>query len=46
LVTGGTMVGAKRTSADQMVATSIEGGDIHHLSWTGIIPSSDTTPTL
>src|SRR5271169_2356625 len=25
LVTGGTMVGAKRTSADQMVATSIEG---------------------
>jgi mannose-6-phosphate isomerase-like protein (cupin superfamily) len=32
LVTGGTMVGAKRTSAEQMTASSIEGGETHHLS--------------
>jgi mannose-6-phosphate isomerase-like protein (cupin superfamily) len=31
-VTGGTMVEAKRTSPDQMVATAIEGGETHHLS--------------
>src|SRR6202011_3252178 len=31
-VTGGTMVGSKRTSPDQMVASAIEGGETHHLS--------------
>ena len=31
-ITGGTMVRAKRTSPDQMTATSIEGGETFHLS--------------
>ena len=44
LVTGGTMVGAKRTSADQMVATSIEGGEIHHLSKGDVITIPAKTP--
>src|SRR4029077_11044627 len=43
-VTGGTMVGAKRTSADQMVATSIEGGDTHHLSKGDVITIPAKTP--
>jgi mannose-6-phosphate isomerase-like protein (cupin superfamily) len=43
-VTGGTMVGAKRTSADQMVATSIEGGETHHLSKGDVITIPAKTP--
>jgi mannose-6-phosphate isomerase-like protein (cupin superfamily) len=31
-VTGGTMVDAKRTAPDEMVATAIEGGEVHHLT--------------
>src|SRR5258707_2737141 len=31
-ITGGTMVGAKRTSPEQMKATSIDGGETIHLS--------------
>jgi mannose-6-phosphate isomerase-like protein (cupin superfamily) len=43
-VTGGTMVGAKRTSPDQMVATSIEGGETHHLSKGDVITIPAKTP--
>jgi mannose-6-phosphate isomerase-like protein (cupin superfamily) len=44
LVTGGTMVGAKRTNADQMVATSIEGGETYHLSKGDVITIPAKTP--
>lgn len=44
LVTGGTMVDAKRTSPDQMVATSIEGGEVHHLSKGDVITIPAKTP--
>jgi mannose-6-phosphate isomerase-like protein (cupin superfamily) len=44
LVTGGTMVGAKRTSPDQMVATSIEGGETFHLSKGDVITIPAKTP--
>jgi mannose-6-phosphate isomerase-like protein (cupin superfamily) len=44
LITGGNMVGAKRTSADQMVATSIEGGETHHLSKGDVITIPAKTP--
>ncbi len=44
LITGGTMVGAKRTSADQMVADSIEGGETHHLSKGDVITIPAKTP--
>jgi mannose-6-phosphate isomerase-like protein (cupin superfamily) len=44
LVTGGTMVGARRTSPDQMVATSIEGGETHHLSKGDVITIPAKTP--
>src|SRR5689334_13140051 len=43
-VTGGTMVGAKRTNPDQMVATSIEGGETHHLSKGDVITIPAKTP--
>jgi len=43
-ITGGTMVGAKRTSPDQMVATSIEGGETHHLSKGDVITIPAKTP--
>src|SRR5438309_11785340 len=43
-VTGGTMVGVKRTSPDQMVATSIEGGATHHLSKGDVITIPAKTP--
>ena len=43
-VTGGTMVGAKRTKPDQMVATSIDGGEIHHLSKGDVITIPAKTP--
>jgi mannose-6-phosphate isomerase-like protein (cupin superfamily) len=44
LVTGGTMVGARRTSSDQMRATSIEGGETHHLSKGDVITIPAKTP--
>ena len=43
-VTGGTMVGAKRTSPEQMVATSIEGGETYHLSKGDVITIPAKTP--
>src|SRR5690349_10491253 len=43
-ITGGNMVGAKRTSADQMVATSIEGGETHHLTKGDVITIPAKTP--
>ena len=43
-VTGGTMVDAKRTSPDQMVAASIEGGETHHLSKGDVITIPAKTP--
>jgi mannose-6-phosphate isomerase-like protein (cupin superfamily) len=43
-VTGGTMVGAKRTNPDQMVATSIEGGETYHLSKGDVITIPAKTP--
>ena len=43
-ITGGTMVGAKRTKPDQMVATSIDGGETHHLSKGDVITIPAKTP--
>ena len=43
-VTGGTMVDAKQTSPDQMRATAIEGGEIHHLSKGDVITIPAKTP--
>src|SRR6202051_3670135 len=43
-VTGGTMVGSKRTSPDQMVASAIEGGETHHLSKGDVITIPAKTP--
>lgn len=43
-ITGGKMVGAKRTNADQMVATSIEGGETHHLVKGDVITIPAKTP--
>jgi mannose-6-phosphate isomerase-like protein (cupin superfamily) len=43
-ITGGSMVGAKRTSPDQMVATSIEGGETHHLTKGDVITIPAKTP--
>jgi mannose-6-phosphate isomerase-like protein (cupin superfamily) len=43
-ITGGTMVGAKRTNPDQMVATSIEGGETHHLAKGDVITIPAKTP--
>jgi mannose-6-phosphate isomerase-like protein (cupin superfamily) len=43
-ITGGNMVGAKRTNADQMVATSIEGGETHHLVKGDVITIPAKTP--
>lgn len=44
LVTGGTIVGAKRTSPDQMVGTSIDGGESHHMSKGDVITIPAKTP--
>ena len=44
LVAGGTMVGAKRTSPDQMVATSIEGGEPYRLTKGDVITIPAKTP--
>src|SRR6202795_3854583 len=43
-ITGGTMVDAKRTAPDQMVATSIDGGETHHLSKGDVITIPAKTP--
>ena len=43
-ITGGTMVGAKRTSPEQMTATSIEGGETFHLSKGDVITIPAKTP--
>ena len=43
-VTGGTMIGAKRTKPDQMTATSIEGGETFHLSKGDVITIPAKTP--
>ncbi|HLJ25041.1 MAG TPA: cupin domain-containing protein [Candidatus Acidoferrales bacterium] len=43
-VTGGTMVGAKETAPGQMRATSIEGGETHHLSKGDVITIPAKTP--
>jgi mannose-6-phosphate isomerase-like protein (cupin superfamily) len=43
-ITGGTMVGAKRTSPEQMRATSIEGGETFHLSKGDVITIPAKTP--
>jgi mannose-6-phosphate isomerase-like protein (cupin superfamily) len=43
-ITGGTMVGAKRTSPEQMTGTSIEGGETFHLSKGDVITIPAKTP--
>jgi mannose-6-phosphate isomerase-like protein (cupin superfamily) len=43
-ITGGTMIGAKRTSPDQMTGTSIEGGETFHLSKGDVITIPAKTP--
>ena len=43
-ITGGTMVGAKRTSPEQMTGTSIEGGQTFHLSKGDVITIPAKTP--
>jgi mannose-6-phosphate isomerase-like protein (cupin superfamily) len=43
-IAGGTMVGAKRTSPEQMTATSIEGGETFHLSKGDVITIPAKTP--
>jgi mannose-6-phosphate isomerase-like protein (cupin superfamily) len=43
-ITGGTMVGAKRTNPEQMTATSIEGGETFHLSKGDVITIPAKTP--
>jgi mannose-6-phosphate isomerase-like protein (cupin superfamily) len=43
-ITGGTMVGTKRTGPDQMTATSIEGGETFHLSKGDVITIPAKTP--
>lgn len=44
LVTGGTMVGAKRTSPEQMVGTDITGGEVHHMVKGDVITIPAKTP--
>jgi len=43
-IVGGTMVGAKRTSPEQMTATSIEGGQTFHMSKGDVITIPAKTP--
>lgn len=44
IIVGGTMVGAKRTSPDQMTATSLEGGQTYHLTKGDVITIPAKTP--
>ena len=44
MITGGTMVGAKRTNAEQMTATSIDGGETFHLTKGDVITIPAKTP--
>jgi len=44
IITGGTMVGAKRTAPDQMRATAIEGGQTYHLTKGDVITIPAKTP--
>jgi mannose-6-phosphate isomerase-like protein (cupin superfamily) len=44
LITGGTMVDAKRTAPDQMRAPSIDGGETHHLVKGDVITIPAKTP--
>ena len=43
-ITGGTMVGANRTSPEQMTATSIDGGETFHLTKGDVITIPAKTP--
>lgn len=43
-IAGGTMVGAKRTNAEQMTATSIDGGQTFHLTKGDVITIPAKTP--
>jgi mannose-6-phosphate isomerase-like protein (cupin superfamily) len=43
-IAGGTMVGAKRTSPDQMTGTSIDGGETFHLTKGDVITIPAKTP--
>jgi mannose-6-phosphate isomerase-like protein (cupin superfamily) len=43
-ITGGTMIGAKRTAPDQMRATAIEGGVTYHLTKGDVITIPAKTP--
>jgi mannose-6-phosphate isomerase-like protein (cupin superfamily) len=44
MVTGGKMVDPKRTEPDQMRATSIDGGQVHHLTKGDVITIPSNTP--
>ena len=43
-ITGGTMVNPKRTNAEQMTATSIDGGETYHLTKGDVITIPAKTP--
>ena len=43
-VTGGTLVGAKQTAPDQTRASSIQGGQVHHLTKVDVITIPAKTP--
>ena len=43
-VTGGTLVGAKKTAPDQIRAPSIQGGQTHHLTKGDVITIPAKTP--
>ena len=43
-VTGGTLVGAKQTAPDQTRASSIQGGQVHHLTKGDVITIPAKTP--
>jgi len=43
-ITGGTMIGGKATKAGQLVGTSIDGGEVHHLKKGDFISIPAGTP--
>ena len=43
-ITGGTLVGAKQTAPDQTRASSIQGGQVHHLTKGDVITIPAKTP--